>query len=237
MEHSQESFILYKDSIEELLLLPIEQRGMLLTTVFCYVNGRELPQLDLATTIVWQIWKKNIDRNAEKWEETRQRRSAAGRKGGLASHNQMEVTPSNANDSQANQAVTGTVTDTVPVTATETGTVTESVPGTVVAEAPASPKLISFPLKNNAEYVISVEDAENWQMQFPTVEVKKEFSAMRDWLIAHPERQRSSEKMDDFLNYWLTNTQKRSQRKENVSYAEQAEPSRSSLFDHCGTIL
>ena len=131
MTNSQNSFILYTDSFEEIQLLTMEQRGLLLTTAFCYVNALPLPELDQATSVLWQTWKKNIDRNAQKWEATRQRRSAAGRKGGLAAHRQSTAMVSNAGQALARKAVTDTdtvtVTDTGTVTETETETVTDTV--------------------------------------------------------------------------------------------------------------
>ena len=127
MCNSKNSFILYADSIEEVQLLTMEQRGLLLTTAFCYVNNLSPPELDQATSVLWFTWKKNIDRNAQKWEATRQRRSAAGRKGGLAAHRQSTAMVSNAGQDLARKAVT----DTDTVTVTDTGTVTETVTDTV----------------------------------------------------------------------------------------------------------
>lgn len=59
----------------------------------------------------WLHIKSKLDENYKKWEEAKKKRSEAGRKGGQAK-------PSNAKQSQANQAVT--VTGTVTVTDTVT---------------------------------------------------------------------------------------------------------------------
>lgn len=140
MQSVQNSFILYADSIEEIQLLTMEQRGLLLTTAFFYVNSLSLPELDQATSVLWQTWKKNIDRNARKWEEARQRRSAAGRKGGLAAHRQNTTPVSNAEPGSASEAVTGT--DTV----TDTDTVTET-----VTPAISPPRRETYPDEGNAD--------------------------------------------------------------------------------------
>ena len=58
MCNTQNSFILYTDSIEEVQLLTLEQRGLLLTTAFCYVNNLSPPELDQATSVLWLTWKK-----------------------------------------------------------------------------------------------------------------------------------------------------------------------------------
>ena len=148
MCNSKNSFILYADSIEEVQLLTMEQRGLLLTTAFCYVNNLSPPELDQATSVLWFTWKKNIDRNAQKWEATRQRRSAAGRKGGLAAHRQSTATVSNAGQALARKAVTDT--DTGTVTDTGTGTVTDTGTDTVT-HARKPPVREANPDAGNAE--------------------------------------------------------------------------------------
>jgi hypothetical protein len=237
MENPQNSFILYTDSVEEVQLLTMEQRGLLLTTAFCYVNGFELPELDQATSVLWQTWKKNIDRNAEKWEATRQRRSAAGRKGGLAARRQSEANASNGQHGPPGQAVT--VTDTVTGTGTVTDTVTVIEKGSALAspsEANNSHSIL-LPLKNGSNYVVTVEDLENYAQRYPMLDVPQVFQNILGWLESHPDRLKSDEDARSFVSNWLDRDASKTKRKEAYHDAGNADKADLSSLDHFGTVL
>jgi hypothetical protein len=235
MENPQNSFILYTDSLEEVQLLTMEQRGLLLTTAFCYVNTLPLPELDQATSVLWQTWKKNIDRNAEKWEATRQRRSAAGRKGGLAARRQSEANASNGQQGPPGQAVT--VTDTVTGTVTDTVTVKEK------GSAPASPSeannshSILLPLKNGSNFVVTAEDLENYAQRYPMLDIPQVFQNILGWLESHPDRLKSDEDARSFVSNWLDGDASKTKRKGAYHDAGNADKADLSSLDHFGTVL
>lgn len=234
MNNKHDSFILYSDFLDEIKLLSMEQRGLLLTALFCYVNEEELPDLDLAASIIWQTWKKCIDRNAERWEESRQRRSEAGRKGGLASRNKVKAATSNAEHSPPGQAVSVPVSVSVPVPVP----VSVSVPDTPADAFPAqSPHSISFPLKNGSNYVVSGEEMQHYVKSYPMLDVPLVFQRILGWLEDNPGKQKTAEMMPRFLTYWLDGDAKKAARREADSNAGNAEATDLSALDSFGTVL
>ena len=221
MDNTQESFILYADYIHPILHLTQAQRGDLLTTALCYANHMELPDLDQATAVLWEIWKNNIDRNAEKWEEVRQRRSVAGRKGGLAPRHPCEAEVSNAEQCQPGEAVNVNVPVTVPV----------NVP---VKEdmAPSPPHFISLPVRNGGNFVVTSEDVAEFARQFPGLNVPAVLQNILRWLEDNPGKRKTADYMPTFLHNWLARDAQSIHRKE-------ASPHDTSLppLDQLGTVL
>ena len=111
----KESFILYNSFYESIKSLKNEQLGKLLRAIFNYTINGEITQ-DNEILIAFMFIKNQIDIDAKKWEEIKQKRSEAGRLGGinrainkkqiLSSKSKQRLTElSNAKQSQANQAV------------------------------------------------------------------------------------------------------------------------------------
>lgn len=80
----KKSFILYSDYHQHIQILSMEQRGELLTAMLSYADTGELPELDGMTAMAFSFIRAQMDRDAEKWEQTRVQRAIAGQKGGLA---------------------------------------------------------------------------------------------------------------------------------------------------------
>lgn len=73
------SFILYYDQGEILEKLSDEEAGKLIKKVFQYAKTREEPELKNVLGIAFIPFKQAIDRNTEKWEEIKKKRSYAGK--------------------------------------------------------------------------------------------------------------------------------------------------------------
>lgn len=78
------SFILYTDYFEQIEMLPMEQRGILLTALMLAQMGKELPEMDSVTHMAYMFISADIRRNNEKYQRIIERRREAGRKGGQA---------------------------------------------------------------------------------------------------------------------------------------------------------
>ena len=77
--------LLYEDDENMFNLLPLEQRGILISAVLAYALHSKPPDFDdLAMHLAFEHIRLHIDRDAERYEEVRQRRREAGRNGGLA---------------------------------------------------------------------------------------------------------------------------------------------------------
>lgn len=108
MASEKQSFLMYNEWRELIQELSIEQRGILMTAVFDLVNGEQLPSMDGMTKLCFMVFKAQIDRNAEKWEEIRQKRREAGSKGGAAKK-ANQANAKFAKQSEANVAVNANV--------------------------------------------------------------------------------------------------------------------------------
>lgn len=128
----KDSFILYTDQRAVIEKLTDEQAGKLIKAIYQYTEEGTMPELDTLLEIAIIPIKQNIDKNNEKWEEERQKRSEAGRLGGLKKAKNQQPTSStkqsqaglsdakecqaelsNAKECLANQAVYVNVSDNV----------------------------------------------------------------------------------------------------------------------------
>lgn len=76
----KESFILYNSFYEPIKTLKNEQLGKLLRAIFNYtINGEITQEEDIL--IAFMFIKNEIDKNNEKWQEEKRKRSEAGKKG------------------------------------------------------------------------------------------------------------------------------------------------------------
>ena len=75
------SFILYTDYYEQIELLTIEQRGVLLTACMLYQLGRELPEMDPITKMAYMFISADIRRNNESTKLSSRDGVKRGRKG------------------------------------------------------------------------------------------------------------------------------------------------------------
>lgn len=144
----KKSFILYVDRKKELDLLTAEQCGILFKAIFDYVDSGNMIDIDdIAVKLMFSVFKSQIDECSVKWEEVRQKRSEAGKKGGAPKGNKNALKQANQakqaktnNDclkqaNQAKQAVTDTVTVTDTVVSVTNVTDTLSQPCTAAGAA------------------------------------------------------------------------------------------------------
>lgn len=104
---AKDTFILYTEQKEVIDKLSDEQAGKLIKAIYEYVETGEMPSLDNVLDLVIIPFKQNLDRNADKYEETKKKRSEAG-KLGAEIKKQKQAKQANAkfvNNKQANQAV------------------------------------------------------------------------------------------------------------------------------------
>lgn len=111
----KDSFILYQEHKQIFDMLTDEEAGMLIKAIFEYERG-QLVELDKTLQIAFVSIKNSLDRNREKWEIEKQKRSEAGKIGGItrALNKGQELSSkskecleglSTSKQSQANQAV------------------------------------------------------------------------------------------------------------------------------------
>ena len=114
--NGKKSFVLYTDQKEVFDELTDEDAGKLIKHIFAYVNDENPEQSDKLLKIAFLPIKTQLKRDLVIWDEKKQQRSEAGRKGGLAkASNATNVVakPSNATNSLAKLAVNVNVNDNV----------------------------------------------------------------------------------------------------------------------------
>ena len=74
-------FVLYQESWPLIERLSMEKRGTLLTAVYAYDSGEDLPEMDDMTMLVFLEIKGKMDRSAESYEKLVETRRMAGKAG------------------------------------------------------------------------------------------------------------------------------------------------------------
>lgn len=105
---SKKSFILYCDVGQHLELLSNEDAGLLFKGIVHYADTGDPPKLPPMATMAFSFIRAQIDRDQEKWNNTREKRRAAGKSGGIKSgesrHRDTEANEANASSFKQNQA-------------------------------------------------------------------------------------------------------------------------------------
>ena len=73
---------MYTDYLRHVQKLSMEQRGQLFTAILCYTSGEALPELDLATDMIFGVIQERIDRDTALYLEKVEKRREAGKLGG-----------------------------------------------------------------------------------------------------------------------------------------------------------
>lgn len=81
------SFVLFTENQEIFEYLSDEEAGKLIKAIFRYVTSNEAPELEKNIMPAFIAMKQDIDRNNLKWENTKLKRSEAGKKGGAPKGN------------------------------------------------------------------------------------------------------------------------------------------------------
>ena len=77
----RESFILYTNQKEIIDRLTDEQAGKIIKAIYQYEETGEMPELDETLSLVVIPFKTVLDKNEEKWNKIKAKRSEAGQKG------------------------------------------------------------------------------------------------------------------------------------------------------------
>lgn len=104
----KKSFVLYTDQREVFDELSDEDAGRLIKHIFSYVNDENPSTEDLLLKVAFLPIKTQLKRDLKMWDEKKQQRAEAGRKGGVAkatNAKQSLANPSNATNDVANLAV------------------------------------------------------------------------------------------------------------------------------------
>lgn len=76
------SFVLYAEYEEAFSALPPVEQGALVMAIFSYVRTGEIVDLPSGAAMAFRFIRGQLDRDWKKYDETREKRAEAGRKGG-----------------------------------------------------------------------------------------------------------------------------------------------------------
>lgn len=85
MAENKKGFVLYCDLIHTVKKMPKEKIGELFLTILFYVNDENPVVDDLMVDLVFEPIKLQLKRDLQKYEVTKEKRSAIGREGGIKS--------------------------------------------------------------------------------------------------------------------------------------------------------
>ncbi len=117
----KKSFILYENYWKQIQLLDFEQCGRLFKAIFAHECGKELPELDAITQMLYSVIADQLDREREKYEDVSKKRAEAGRKGGIESGRVRALTSCKANEASSSDNENGNANETVNANENETG--------------------------------------------------------------------------------------------------------------------
>jgi hypothetical protein len=103
----KESFVLHLDMLQDVKHMSIEEKAQFLDFVINYNEGRaSIDDLEPGMfKSFMRLFANQFDRDTEKWEKTRQRRSESGRKGGLAKSSKCYENLANATKNLAKLSI------------------------------------------------------------------------------------------------------------------------------------
>lgn len=220
------SFVVYADYLENIMLLSMEQRGMLFTALISYSSGMELPEMDGMTNMAFSFIKSQMDRDREKYEKTVQARREAGRMGGRppkAEGSSDKAKKANGfSEKQMKTKKPDNVDEDVDVDENDKK-INTSCP--VTETAPASPVVISFPLNDGSMYDVTENDVAYYQQLYPAIDCMAELRKLTGWCDANPRNRKTRRGAKSFLNKWLARAQDRApkvqmQKKEDIPDGE-----------------
>ncbi len=101
----KDSFVLYRSYLNHIELMSLENRGIWITAILCYVNDLPLPEMPPDVRMAFSFVKGRIDEDYRKYQETLEKKRKAGQKGGIASgiSRRSEASASSASENEANE--------------------------------------------------------------------------------------------------------------------------------------
>lgn len=97
MEEGKKSVILYTEWAKPLAGLPLEEKGRIFDAILNYTDNGSTPIFENpATEMAFLFIKMRLDENLGKWNDIREKRRLAGRRGAESTNNKKSANPANA---------------------------------------------------------------------------------------------------------------------------------------------
>ena len=195
------SFVLYADYKEHIDMLTVNEKADLLDAIFAHVCGTEEPILEGMAKMAFSFIRNEIDRNAEKYEATCEKRREAANKR-WQKDMQVDANASKSIICNAKHYDNDNDTD----TDTDNDTDNEN------KHCSSAPPLITLPLNTGEEYPFSQKDIDEWSILYPNVNVLQEMRNMKGWCVNNPTKRKTKRGIRSFVNRWLAKEQDKGSR-------------------------
>lgn len=241
-----DSFVIYTKYIDQIELLDMEQRGLLLTAIMYYASGRDLPEMDAVTAMAFAFIRAQIDADKAKYQKTVEARREAGRMGGrpkakVEEENQNKAKKANGfpekqnkakkhdNDSDNdNDSITGS---SINTTSSPEPKKSDSAEEGKVEEK--EPVVASFLLNDKTEYDVTLSQAQRYQELYPGIDCMQELRKIVGWCESNPANRKTRNGAPRFVNGWLARAQDKA-RPNAPRKPAQSKPNRFHNFDPVG---
>lgn len=87
----KDTFVLHAKYLTQVEKLDIGQRGMLFTAILSFASGKEIPQMDPVTEMLYCVIEEQLKEDFEKYQKTCEARKNAGKRGGIAKNEKQNV--------------------------------------------------------------------------------------------------------------------------------------------------
>lgn len=222
-----DSFVIYTKYIDQIELLDMEQRGLLLTAIMYYAAGRDLPEIDAVTAMAFAFIRAQIDADKAKYQKTVEARREAGRMGGRPKaktederkENQDKSKKANGFSEKQNKAKkhdndNECDSDNDYITKSDINITFSPEPknsDSVEAKKPdeKEPVVASFLLNDKTEYDVTLSQVQRYQELYPGIDCIQELRKIVGWCESNPANRKTRKGAPRFVNAWLSRAQDR----------------------------
>ncbi len=91
MDEKKDTFVLHAKYLRQVEKLDIEQRGVLFTAILSFAAGKDIPEMEPATEMLYSVIEEQLNADFEKYLKTCEARKSAGKRGGNAKSAKQNV--------------------------------------------------------------------------------------------------------------------------------------------------
>lgn len=210
MAAEKNSFIMYNEWEKHFALLENEEIGELMRAIFAYAKDKTIIEITSSSVkMAFSFISAQMDRDSSAWEGERQARSDAGKIGGLKSgeRRSKRSSASKNNQNEANEAMLNLLNQNEANEAVNVN-VNVNVNDDVNTTTPLppsgdTPPAITLTFDKDGQCPIAQDQIDEWQNNYPMVDVPYQLKRIQNWFIGNPYRCKSIPEVQSFIINWL----------------------------------
>lgn len=194
-ENMKDTILLFTSIKEPVEAMTDEEAGKLFKAILSYQTTGEYELDGLLNVIFLQI-KQQIDYNNEQYEESKRKKSIAGKKG-------MENRWHNKDNNvitEDNNVINVIENDNTPITSDNKNNLYVNVYDNVNV----NDNVFITLLLEDGVYEVTKEEIEESQKNYPNIDVEESYRKMAEWLQENPSKRKSRNGIKRFITGWLS---------------------------------